>query len=195
MSWWGKKRFVLTFDYSNQNFFKYKGCFKSNASYFIMLAHSIRGRCWWYGSRGWTFLPIFYYVLLPCDRWQQRGSLTEWCLTWKCVWSKGVSVSSSTWKKLHPLTFTDACWTLMETKQWVWAQRGTGGAFQQRWQWVTLTGIDCFKCSMQAFVHRWWKCIADGGDCVERVFHSWEFALSSSVIILFVSVVVSFSRL
>jgi len=22
-------------------------------------------------------------VLLPCDRWQQRGSLTNWHLTWK----------------------------------------------------------------------------------------------------------------
>jgi len=23
-----------------------------------------------------------YYVLLPCDRWQQRGSETEWSLIW-----------------------------------------------------------------------------------------------------------------
>jgi len=21
--------------------------------------------------------PIFHYILLPCDRWQQRGSVTE----------------------------------------------------------------------------------------------------------------------
>ena len=28
----------------------YKGCSKSNASYFIMLAHNISGECWWYGS-------------------------------------------------------------------------------------------------------------------------------------------------
>ena len=27
---------------------------------------------WWYGSRGWAFLSIFHYILLLCDRWQQR---------------------------------------------------------------------------------------------------------------------------
>ena len=50
-----------------------------------MMSHDIRGRWWWYSSRGWTFPPRFCYILLPCDRWQQRGSLTEWCLTWKCI--------------------------------------------------------------------------------------------------------------
>lgn len=34
----------------------YTGCSKSNVSYFITPAHSVRGRSWWYGSRGWTFL-------------------------------------------------------------------------------------------------------------------------------------------
>jgi len=33
----------------------YKGCPKINASYFVMLDHDVRGGCWWYGSRGWTF--------------------------------------------------------------------------------------------------------------------------------------------
>jgi len=54
----------------------------------IMLAHSIRGRCWWYNSRGWTFCPVSHYVLLPCNRWHQRSSLTKWHLTWKSIWSK-----------------------------------------------------------------------------------------------------------
>jgi hypothetical protein len=35
----------------------YEGPSESNA-YFIMLAHDVRGRCWWYGSRCWTFPPI-----------------------------------------------------------------------------------------------------------------------------------------
>jgi len=30
------------------------------------------------------------------------------------------------WKKWHPLTFTNACWIFMETKQWMWAQLGSG---------------------------------------------------------------------
>jgi len=44
-----------------------------------------------YGSRGGTFPPIFFYMLLPCDRWQQKGSLTKWvsdmeaCKKQRCV--------------------------------------------------------------------------------------------------------------
>jgi len=67
-----------------------------------------------------------YFTVLLCDRWQQRGSLTKWCLTWKYVWSKGVSLDSSMLKKWHPLAFIDACWMSKETKQWVWAQWGGG---------------------------------------------------------------------
>mgnify|MGYP001858769923 FL=1 len=41
---------------------KYEGCSRSNVSYFILLAHGIRGRWRWYSSRDWTFLqyPIIY---------------------------------------------------------------------------------------------------------------------------------------
>ena len=74
------------------------GCSKSNASYFIMLARDISGRCWWDGSKAWTFPPISH-CMLPCDRWQQRGTLTQCLLTWKSVWSKGVSLNSSMQKR------------------------------------------------------------------------------------------------
>jgi len=40
----------------------YEGCFESNA--------------WWYGSGGSTFPPVSHYMLLLCDRWQQRGTDT-----------------------------------------------------------------------------------------------------------------------
>ena len=86
----------------------------------------------WYGSTDWTFPSISHYVLLPRDRWQQTGSLTEWCLTWKCGWSKRMELNSSTWKTWHPLPFINTCWTFLE---WVWAQWGVDGAFQQWWQW------------------------------------------------------------
>ena len=109
----------------------YKGCSESNASSFTVLTHNTRG--WWYGSRDWMFPPIFRYILLPCDRWQQRDSPTEQHQTQKCLWRKGVSLNSSMWKKWHPLTFIDACWPFMETNKWTWAQWGVGGAFQQ-WQ-------------------------------------------------------------
>ena len=146
----------------------------------------------WYGSRGWTFPPIFHSVLLPCDRWQQRGSLTKWRLTWKCIWSKGVELNSSLRKKWHLLTFSDACWMCMETKQWMWAQWGVGDAFQQ-WrqrQCIPSASADFDKhattCSLMVKMHSWWWWL-----CWKIVFSSWEFALSNSVIGLFVSVVIS----
>jgi len=106
--------------------YMYEGCAETTASCFIILAHDVRGRYWWYGSRGWTFPPIFHYMLLPCDRWQYRGSLTEWCLTWKSVWSKDVTEFLHAEKKWHPLTFINSCWTFMKTKHWMWAQWGSG---------------------------------------------------------------------
>ena len=37
------------------NILQYEGCFRSNALYFIKLVHNVRGECWWYRSRDWTF--------------------------------------------------------------------------------------------------------------------------------------------
>ena len=53
------------------------------------------------------------YILLLCNRWQQRGSLTKWRLTWKHGWSKRVSLSSSMRKnctRWHLLTFAEHLW-------------------------------------------------------------------------------------
>ena len=105
---------------------KYKVFSKSNASYFIMLAHDSRRECWWYGSRSWTFPPVFHYILLLYNWLQQKGSLIKWHLTWKCVWRKGVELNSSLQKKCHSLTFINICQMLLETKQWMWAQWGSG---------------------------------------------------------------------
>ena len=104
----------------------YEDCSESNASCFITSVHKIRNRCLQSGSRGWTFSAIFQHILLPCNRWQQRDSLTQWHLTWTCVGNKGVSLNSFMSKNWHPLTFVDACWMLMETKQWMWPQWGGG---------------------------------------------------------------------
>jgi len=56
-----------------------KGLSKTNASYSTSLECDVRGCCWWYISR--TFLPVSCYILLPCNRQQQKGSLTKWHLT------------------------------------------------------------------------------------------------------------------
>ena len=39
-------------------------------------------------------------------------------------------------------------------------------------QWATSAGADFYECSMQALVHCWQKCIANGGDYVEKWFCS-----------------------
>ena len=148
-----------------------------------MLIHNIRGRQWWYGSRGWIFPPVFHYMLLLCDRWQQRGSLTKWHLTWKYIWSKGVGLNSSMLKIAHPLTFTnDGC----EHSEAV------GGVFQQWWQQITSTVANFLQaqhadsCSPLVKMPSWWRWL-----CWKLLFCSWEFVLSNSVIVLFVSVIVS----
>jgi len=35
-------------------------------------------------------------------------------------------------------------------------------------QWATTAGADFYECGMQALVHCWRKCIASGGDYVEK---------------------------
>ena len=152
-------------------FLIHKGFFESNNSYFMMLAHDSRGGCWWYGSRGWTFPTIFCYMLLLCDRWQ------VWYLTWKLCEAKGWD-----WiiPKLHPLTFIDTCWMLMETKQWIWAQ--WGGAW---WVSAVLTVIvviaaaaDIYEHGTQTLVHCWQKCIGNRGDYVKNsVFFLYQIVL------------------
>jgi len=58
-------------------------------------------------------------------------------------------------------------------------------------QWATSAGADFNERGMQTLVHGWRKCIANGGDCVEKqCFVAKNFSLSNSVIVLFVSIVV-----
>jgi len=65
----------------------------------------------------------FHFMLLLSDRWQQRGSLTQWHLMWEYVWTKDVSLNSFIQKKKsHSLTLISTCWMFMLTKQWIWAQ-------------------------------------------------------------------------
>ena len=97
-------------------------------------------------------------------------------------------------KKWHPLTFTAACWMLMRTKQWMWAQWGGGWCISavvtatvDHLHWCRLLRAQhAGSCSSLVKInsYRWWL-------CWKIVFCSWGFAQSSSVIVLFVSVVVS----
>ena len=88
-----------------------------------MLAHDIRGGCWWYGSRGWTFPPIFTHVVV----WQMAAeghpdtmaSDMEVHMKQRC-WIEFLHA-----EKMHPLTFINICWMFMETKQWMCAEWGS----------------------------------------------------------------------
>ena len=140
----------------------YEGYSKSNTSYFIILTHDIRRRCWRYDSTDWTFPPIFHCILFLCDRWQQRGSLTNGI--WHGNMYEGVELNSSLWQKWHRLTFIDIYWTFMES----WHSETLGGIFQQWWQQherqatfhsrqpctaVTPWNEECFNHLIQA---NWW---------------------------------------
>ena len=62
----------------------YEGRSEINASYFIMLAHDVRGNVI---DMAVEVEPSHQYsVKFHCRAtWQQRGSLTKWRLTWKCI--------------------------------------------------------------------------------------------------------------
>ena len=86
------------------NRWKYEDCSESNTFCFIILAHNVRGGCWWYSSRDWEPSPI-YSITFCCD--MTDGSR-------EAVWSnsirhrsaseaKHVSLSSSMWKKIAPI--------------------------------------------------------------------------------------------
>ena len=145
-----------------------KGCSESNASCFMVLAHSSRGRYWWYGIRGWTFPPAFCYMLLPCDRWDQRGSLTEWHLSWKCRRSKGMELNYSMCKNgthWHLSMFAECLWRPNSRCE---RNEAVGGVLQQWWQ--KTVGHLCYtllRVGMQAPVHHWQKCIANRWDYAE----------------------------
>ena len=90
-----------------------------------MFVHYVRGECWWYDSRGWTFPPIFCYILLLSNRWQQRCSLTKWHLTFMSC--KSVSLNFSMQKKNcthgHSSTLAECLWrphsVYRHTRWWV----------------------------------------------------------------------------
>ena len=171
-----------------------------------MLPHNVRNGQWWYGrkvppiqlpllsNRHYpTLLPMFCYMLSLCDRQQQRGTRTKWCPTWKCVWNKGVSLNSlHAEKKWYPLTFSAACWPFMETKQWMWAQWGSGWcvsavATAGPLHWCRLSWVQHARSSSLLIkMHSEWGW--------KVVLCCWEFALSNSTVVFLLSVVVSMGR-
>ena len=103
----------------------YEGCHKSSTYYFVMLAHKIRGRCWWYGSRGWIFLLILLYMLLLCEKssrgtiWQNgiwHGSMCmkEVCMMKVCMMEVCMNVCGTEFLHALKMAASDIHWHLMD---------------------------------------------------------------------------------
>lgn len=130
-----------------------------------------------------NLLPAFCYVLLLYDRWQQRGGLTWQCdmevhmkqrYTTECLHAGNTAPNNIHWHLLK--VYRDQT-VDVDRVRW------KGGVFQkwQQLQWVTSSGADFYEQCMQALVHCWWKVLVTVWK--KKVFHSWEFALSNSVIL------------
>ena len=155
-----------------------KGCSESNASYCMILTHNINRGGWWGGSRGWTFPPVSHDVLLPCGRWQQRGTLTECYLTWKCRCSEG-GISEFLHEEKN-----GTCWLFMGTKQWTWVQWNDGccvSAVVTMWKTSHIWDdhADFYEHGMQALVNSWQKCVTDGVDCVATIRATYVYHLTT----------------
>lgn len=130
-------------------------------------------------------------ILLPCQRWQQRGSLTKQCLKWKLILSKGVELNTSMRKMLHPLTFIDIFSVCMETRLDVSTVRG-------EWWGSAVTRAIVVCLHWCRYLQAW-----HAGSCSslpemlmvlttlkKRVCNS-GFCLSNSVTVIFVFIIVS----
>jgi len=72
------------------------------------------------------------------------------------------------WRKI---TSIDTCWTFMETKEWMRAQRGSGwcvSAVATAMRKTRCVPDSFYEHGMQALVYHWQKCVTNGGDCVEQ---------------------------
>jgi len=168
-----------------------KRCCKSIASCYTCINHDFRDRGWWYDSKGRATHPIHYYNVLPCDRWQQRGSLTKWHLKQRCgieLLHTGKKIIHWYWLSVYRARPVD----VSTVRQWVhfsmavvWKTTEYSRSCIQK-QWVTFAATNFFyKHVAQAFVHQLQKCTASGGNYVEKVFCIWGTALSKWYCILY----------
>lgn len=105
---------------------------------FILLAHGLGARHWWYGSRGWRFPPLFYYMLLQCDSWQADNmvpGMEEHMKQRDVHWIPSLGEKNSSTHRMF-----------VETRQWMWAQ----------WAVCSTNG----NSNMEDELHSRWPCTA-----------------------------------
>jgi len=103
--------------------------------------------------------------MLPHDRQQQRDSLTQWRLTQKSMWKPRCITEFFHAQTMAP---TDIHQRLLSIYGEQPADVSTSGAFQPWQQWVTSAGAHVYKHSIQALVHYWQKCTANGSDYIKK---------------------------
>ena len=126
--WEGKKKNTLL----------YKCCSESYASYFLMSAHSVRDRYWWYGSRGWTFSPTLLHVIAM---WQMaaEGQSDKMVPDTEVQTKQLIIPCRNKGTRWHSLTLAKHLW---------WPNSGygqseaVGGVFQQ-WSSVSVQILTC----------------------------------------------------
>ena len=111
-----------------------------------------------------------YYVTFCCLMTDDsRGTVWQNGIRHERVY-EGRVLSSSMWKNgthWHSLMLGECLWRPNSGCE---HSEVEGGIFQQWWQgqWVTLDGEDFNEHGMQAFVHHWQKCVANGDDYIEK---------------------------
>jgi len=137
---------------------------------FMMLAHSVRGECW--------------CMVVDVESSHQHSIAFCCCETdgsRGAVWHNGIWHGSAYEGKVCP--WIPLCrsngthWHSSTLAEHLWRPESgcehsevLSGAFQQwrQWHWVTSTGADCYKHSMQALLHYWWQWVANSSDCVGK---------------------------
>ena len=108
------------------------------------------------GSRG---------AIWQCGIWRASACEAKLC-HWIPVWGKNSTHCYSVMLAEHLWRPNSGC---EHSESWtVWATLSVGTNHSTVKQWVTSTGSDFDKHGRQALLHHWWKCIANGGDCVEK---------------------------
>jgi len=151
----------------------YEGCSERNASYFMKLAHIQP----WIGGmafENWTFPPISHGIFL--DVWQvaAKGQSDVVCV---CVKQK----CGTEFLHTHTHTHTHKCADIHQCLLNVYGDQIVDVSTVRRWvvisavvtvMWKTSCvpdgRADFSKRRTQDLVDHWWKCVANGGDCVGK---------------------------
>lgn len=135
----------------------------------------------WSESRSWTFPPVFLYILLLCDWWQQR-EYDKLACDIEVLMKQRVSLNSSIQKKVllidicqHLLNVCgDQTVTVSAGRQWVVC---FSNGNSRSWGWCNL-----YEHGIQVLVHCWRKWIANCGDYVEKEWSAAENLLYQTLL-------------